>query len=251
MTANMAVADLLAIERAAVRGWPALETADIDGWLARWSSGGSVRANSVSALAFHGGDLGRAIERARAFYSARGGAARFTVTECAAPSDLDAALEARGWLKASDNITMAKDLDGPVRPGDATVVGHDAPTPDWVQVYLQGLSPDRRQIAMRIVAVVPGPRRFFSVVRDGATIASGLSVVDGALASVQCMATVPAARRTGAATAILGAIASYAASMRASRLYLQADAANADAIRVYKRDGFRVVGRHHSRELAR
>src|SRR5947207_3058700 len=46
---------LLAIERAAVAAWPALETADIDGWLWRYSGGGSQRANSVSALAFQGG----------------------------------------------------------------------------------------------------------------------------------------------------------------------------------------------------
>lgn len=251
MTASLPVRDQLAIEQAAERGWPALETADIDGWLARWSSGGSMRANSVSALTFHGSDLDRALERVRAFYSARGGIARFTITEIAAPVGLDAGLAARGWRRVGDHVTMARDLDRPVAPADASVVAHDAPTQEWAQAYLQGLSADRRQIAMRIVAGVPGPRRFFSVVRGGATIASGLSVADGAVASVQCMATLPGARRTGAATAILGAIASYAESLRASRLYLQADAANADAIRVYERNGFRVVGRYHSRELPR
>ena len=45
---------LVAIERAAVAAWPALQTADVDGWLWRYSGGGSQRANSVSALAFLG-----------------------------------------------------------------------------------------------------------------------------------------------------------------------------------------------------
>jgi hypothetical protein len=46
------------MEAAAVRSWPALETVDIDGWLWRYASGGSLRANSVSALSFRGADLG-------------------------------------------------------------------------------------------------------------------------------------------------------------------------------------------------
>src|SRR5690606_8256407 len=40
---------LLAIEGAAVRAWPAGETREVDGWLWRYSGGGSQRANSVSA----------------------------------------------------------------------------------------------------------------------------------------------------------------------------------------------------------
>ena len=47
---------LLAIERAAVRAWPAGETRDVDGWLWRYSGGGSQRANSVSALAYRARD---------------------------------------------------------------------------------------------------------------------------------------------------------------------------------------------------
>jgi hypothetical protein len=49
-------AQLARIEAAAARAWPALETADIDCWLWRYASGGSLRANSVSTLAFHGTD---------------------------------------------------------------------------------------------------------------------------------------------------------------------------------------------------
>jgi len=33
-----------------------LETANVDGWLWRYASGGSLRANSVAALAFTGND---------------------------------------------------------------------------------------------------------------------------------------------------------------------------------------------------
>ena len=108
--------DKIEIERAIVRGWPALETAAIDGWLARWSSGGSVRANSVAALKFQGRDFDAALARVVQFYRERGGIPRFTITEVASPAGLDAMLEQGGWQRHADHVTYAKDL-APPRPG--------------------------------------------------------------------------------------------------------------------------------------
>ena len=246
-------ADLLAIERASARGWPALETAEIDGWLARASSGGSVRANSVSALDYTGGDLDASLAAVVTFYRSRGARPRFTITDVSAPPGLDATLAVRGWTRAGDHLTMAKDVNPASEPvteaRGISVLRHEAPTLEWYGIYLQGLSGDRRAIAPRLVEGVPAPRCFFSGMRDGQIIASGLSVLDGAVASVQCMATLPEARRTGAARAVLAAIEAYARDGGARRLYLQADAENAAAITLYESVGFTVAGRYHTREL--
>lgn len=248
---------LAAIERAAVRGWPALETAVIDGWLARASSGGSVRANTVSALDYCGGDLDRSIAAVRAFYRQRGLPARFTITEVDNPGGLDAALADRNFVRSDDHLTFAKDIA--VRTSlaaaatarqDLRVDHHDAPTAEWFDVYLQGLSGDRRAVAPRLVQGVPGPRAFFSCFRDGQVIASGLSVADGSLASVQCMATLAAARRSGAASLVLAALETWAGQQGARRLYLQTDLANVAATSLYARQGFQIIGRYHTRELA-
>jgi len=252
--ADSTLGGLLEIERAAVRGWPALETADIDGWLARASSGGSVRANSVSALDYMGTDLDASIATVVAFYRSRGARPRFTITEISQPGGLDAALDARGWTRGGDHLTMAKDVATPSEdaahpPRGLSIVRHEQPTPDWFAIYLEGLSGDRRAVAPRLVEAVPEPRCFFSAVREGRVIASGLSVLDGGVASVQCMATLPEARRTGAARAVLQAIEAYAREGGARRLYLQADAGNAAAITLYEGVGFAVAGRYHTREL--
>ena len=61
------------------------------------------------------------------------------------------------------------------------------------------------------------------------------------------MATLVAARRTGAATAILAAIEADARANGVTRLYLQTDAANTGAISVYDRFGFHLVDRYHVR----
>jgi ribosomal protein S18 acetylase RimI-like enzyme len=242
------------IERAAVRGWPALETAVLDGWLLRSSSGGSVRANSVSALDYCGSDIDASLAQVIAFYRERGARPRFTITEVSAPAGLDAELAARGWTRQGDHLTMAKDIGsvGGERPtaGGVSIVLNQHPTPDWYRVYLEGLSENRKAIAPSIVERVPGPLCFVSGIRDGRVIASGLSVLDGNVSSVQCMATLPEARRTGAARAVLAAIEDYARRGGARRLYLQADAENVAAISLYRRIGFEVAGRYHTREWA-
>ncbi|MBS0242316.1 MAG: GNAT family N-acetyltransferase, partial [Proteobacteria bacterium] len=105
-------------------------------------------------------------------------------------------------------------------------------------------------VAPRIVEATPAPRAFFSGLLGGKVVASGLTVVDGEVASIQCMATLSEARRMGAARAVLGAIEANAARHGAKWLYLQAEAENMPAIRLYEGIGFRVAGHYHTRELA-
>jgi N-acetylglutamate synthase len=238
---------LLAIEQAAVRSWPALETADIGGWLWRSASGGSYRANSIAALAFTGADPETAITDVEQRYASRGAPSRFTVSEVSAPANLDAILARRGYERGADHFTLAKDIArGGVSP-PADVVMMREPRADWLDIYLAGLSSDRRDVAPRILANLPPQRAYFGCMRAGRLIGSGLSIVDGPLASVQCMATLADARRQGGARAVLQAIEAYARSAGCSRLYLQAEAANSAALSLYQAFGFRVVGRYHMR----
>lgn len=236
---------LIEIEQAAVRSWPALETAAIDGWLWRYASGGSQRANSVSTLAFAGADAEAAIRDAEQRYRARGAASRFTITEVSAPTDLDARLAAMGYARGHDHATMAKPVAGGPSPGDVALSSD--PEPEWLAVYLAGLGSDRKEIAPTILAGLPQRRAFFACRRGGAVVGSGLSIADGALASVQCMATLASARRQGCAQAVLGAIEAWAADQGCAHLYLQVEVANVGAIALYEGFGFHVAGRYHLR----
>jgi ribosomal protein S18 acetylase RimI-like enzyme len=237
---------LLAVEQAAVRSWPALETAAIDGWLWRYASGGSQRANSVSALAFTGADVEAAVREAERRYRASGAQAWFTVTEVSAPGDLDTRLAALGYLRSHDHVTMVKEVAvGAAIPEGIELSGE--PTPEWMAVYLTGLSDNRRAIAPTILAGLPMPRTFIACRRQGAVVGSGLTVPDGDVASVQCMATLPAARRAGSARRVLAAIETEAARRGCRLLYLQTECANTPAVALYESFGFRVGGRYHLR----
>jgi GNAT superfamily N-acetyltransferase len=243
-------AELLAIEEAAVRGWPALQSTAIDGWIWRHTTGGSVRANTVAALVFTGLDVEAAITEVERRYRAAGAPPRFTVSEVSAPADLDERLAARGYVRGDDHVTMAKRVSGGAMPADAVEVGA-APGREWMEVYLSGLSPDRRGIAPRILAGLPEPRMYFACHRDGKIAGSGLSIADGRLASVQCMATLAAHQRQGCAQSVLTAIECWAAGQACSLLYLQTGADNVAARALYCRCGFFLAGRYHTRVLTR
>jgi N-acetylglutamate synthase len=238
---------LVEIEAAAVRSWPALETADMNGWLWRYASGGSLRANSVATLSFRGVDFGAAVRDAEHRYRAKGAPCRFTISEASEPTDLDARLAAMGYARGEDHVTMAKAVAGAATLTPADVVPSADPSPEWLAVYLSGLASNRRQVAPAILAGLPARRSYFTCRRDGSVVGSGLSVAEGLLASVQCMATLADARRQGCARAVLSAIEAWAAAQGCTHLYLQAEAANTGAIALYERFGFRVAGRYHVR----
>src|SRR5262249_30865384 len=155
---------LRALERAAVRAWPAPETADIDGWLWRYASGGSLRANSVATLDFTGGDVAAAISIAERRYRDRGAPVRFTITEVSEPAGLDARLARLGYARGEDHVTMLKEIAATREEGAVTRSAQ--PTQEWLSVYLSGLGPGRAEVAPAILSRLPARRMFFAFRRD-------------------------------------------------------------------------------------
>jgi ribosomal protein S18 acetylase RimI-like enzyme len=238
--------DLRAMERLAVRSWPARETRDIAGWLWRSTSGGSIRANSVSTLEFSGGNVDTAIDEAEALYRARGEPVRFNISDIVAPAGLDQRLAARGYELADPCTTLWKPLQGD-RPAPPDVEVLDAAPSDWLDVYLGAISASRRPVAASIVARVPAPKAFFACHRDGQVVSTGLCVIGGPLAVVMCMASRAATRRTGGARAVLAAIEHFAGHCGARALFLQTGADNTAAQALYASVGYRLAGRYHVR----
>lgn len=241
---------LLQIERAAVRGWPAFEQINVDGWTFRRSKGGSIRANSVAALDWRGSDAERSIAEVERLAADRGVPACFTVSDASTPDGLDQRLAMRGYLKGEPHVTMAKAVAGKPQPPPDMEIG-DRPSADWMAVYLSGLAEDRRATAPLLIKGLPKTARFFSALDELRAISSGVSIVDGDLASVQCMATADGARRRRGAWRVLEAIETVAGVSGAKYLYLQTGAANTAARALYERFGFEVVGQYHTRTRSR
>jgi N-acetylglutamate synthase len=239
---------LPAMLRLAIDAWPALETAECDGWLWRSSGGGSKRANSVATLAFTGGDLDTAIDAAieegERRYRARGQLVRFQVEEIGAPTGLTERLLGRGYALEETTVNMAKSIApqaAALARGDGGCSVSNAPTLDWLAVYLSAITPDRRVINEEIVHGVPKPRAFILCRHEGAPISSGLCVASGDVAIVECMATAPGLRRSGGARRILAAIEAWAAAQGVTTLFLQVVEINAPAVALYAQTGFKPV----------
>jgi N-acetylglutamate synthase len=239
---------LLAIELAAVRAWPAGETRDVDGWLWRYSGGGSQRANSVSALHYRGRNVERTIDEIERLYRERGAPVRFQVGfPISEPVDLDARLAARGYVIHDPVTTLVKPVEVVAQPTDVTL--SDAPSEGWMAVYLGNISPDRQPFAAAMLARVPAPRVFAEARRQGETIATALGVLHQDAVIAECVGTARSARRQGAASAVMQALEAWAAEQSARTIGLQAVTTNMPAQGLYAALGYTAAGTYHYRFL--
>jgi N-acetylglutamate synthase len=237
---------LMRIEHAGVHAWPALETARFDGWLWRFSDGGSQRANSVSALTFTGADVEVAIDEAERRYGLRGVKSMFQVSEVAAPADLDARLSQRGYTINDPCITLIRDI-GAAPEMPAGVVCFDTATPAWFDCYASVITPARKAVAPRILARIPKPSAFCALVRDGRVVATALAVPHDGIVIAECVATLAEARGTGAGSAVMRGLEAWGAANGCRLAALQALANNAPGQALYNSLGYRPHGGYHLR----
>ena len=239
-------AQVVAMERAAARAWPALETADVEGWAWRCSGGGTRRANSVLPLAFSGASLDAAIDGVEARYGAKGLKAYFQVSSIAEPPGLDARLAARGYTYEEPCLLLAKPLTATPMPAGVDILREASA--DWFAIYAEQIDAVRRAAVPATLARVPEPRAFLLFRRDGAPLATALGVVspDG-VALVECVATRANGRRTGAAQIVMDALECWAPAQGATVAALQVVEGNTQARALYARRGYVEAGRYHYR----
>lgn len=239
--------DLLKVERAAVNAWPALESRRIDGWLWRFSQGGSYRANSVSTLDYTGRDLAASITAVEDLYKARGGKLQFQISQVSAPKQLDQALAERGYRIESPVITMAKPVAYDVESALEGIGWGPQPDPRWLHIYGSVIDESRRRVVRRILERVPQPRAFVFYRQNRITFSTALGVCEDGMVCIACVATREETRRRGGARKVLAGIEAWARTQGAHTLHLQVDADNAAAIKLYQSLGFEAVGRMHYR----
>ncbi len=224
------------MERAHVLAWPALSTARIDGWLWRYSGGGSQRANSVSTVDYYGKDIESTVREVETRYTARGASARFHSYDETSPSGLAETLRARGYREGEATTTMFKRIER--RDVVVDVEQRDGPSAEWLEVYLGEISESRRAVNALILDRIPAQRAFFGCHRDGRIVSTALCVVGFGCAVIECVTTRGRDRRRGAALAVLAALEAWAARQEADLIGLQVVSDNTPAVALYQRLGF-------------
>ena len=234
------------IEELSLNAWPCLGQVVHDGWLLRFAGGYTGRANSVQALYDGSLDLDEKIQFCERQYGRRAMPTLFKLHGAVRPGQLDSELERRGYRTFNHTSVQVADLQGSVRPDEAGIVAHEAPTDEWVAAFARFRNlPDRQVDLLRgILGQIALPARFVAVVESGQTVACGMGVTEGSSVGVFDVATREDCRRRGHATAVVGAVLDWARGEGATRAYLQVMLDNGPATSLYARLGFREAYRY-------
>jgi GNAT superfamily N-acetyltransferase len=243
------------LQERAARAVPAAVEENKDGCWLRYSDCASTWWAGATLL--HGNarsrPLARRIEAAEAFYAAHGVPARFQLCP-ACPPGLDAALAHRGYglysvisLQVATTSTIA---DG-VTARSLHVDLNDQLNEQWFELLMAAQGTDLDPAPeWRLLRRVDGRSAYATASVFDHPVAVGRAVVDTGWVGVFNMATLPAARRKGAASAVLVALAEWAISQGLEHMYLHADWTNAAALNLYRGAGFEQLCTYHYRTAA-
>lgn len=268
----MSTLDLLELANA---GWPALETVEVDGWIARLSHGVTKRANSVWPRS-EAKDAAASIERVESLYRERGLRPAFQLTD--ADAALQAMLGERGYDVVDETLVMSAPLASAPRAsarsaecvemrrvehgaalrsarslslgrvtseacaeGEITI--ETAPSAEWLHTWwaVDGRGGDaERDVARRIMC---GGEALYATLCDvtGVACVARLALVEGR-GGVYALATRADARRRGHARRVVAALIAAAAQRGVTGLWLQVIAGNVGAITLYRSLGFTPAG---------
>jgi ribosomal protein S18 acetylase RimI-like enzyme len=253
----VAVDDVIGeLERVAALHWRAPDEERIGGWLLRAARGFTGRANSALAVGDPGVPLDDALAAVVDWYGARGlppmvaVSAPLSVTG-QAPRALDDCLSERAWsTRPLRAFVMTADLPGPAGTPDlprGTELRMDAePDEAWLSMY-RSLGRDLPPAARELLLSAEWQR--FASIRDpsGTPIAIARLSVAGGWAGITAVEVSAARRRQGLGTLITRAACAGAARQGVARVFLQVETANAAALALYERCGFRYSHRYHFR----
>ena len=258
MNPAFAIELLSRIEDAGINASAPREQLWLDGWLVRLSPGKAKRARCVQAVAAGRLALDERLRRCLDLYAGAGLQPYFRITPFSQPGGLDEILAERGMARIDDTRVMVASLDAATRALETESRVFPEPTfravageafAEWVGRQ-RGSSPEARAAHAERIRHSPVPYRGLSIDDvSGETLAGGQVVVEGDLAGLYDVHCVEAARGRGLARSLCRRLLQFAATDGARVAYLQVDAGNEPALRVYRRLGFVDAYAYHYRTL--
>ena len=255
----------------------------LDGWLVRYSPGKAKRARCINAVALGQRSSQAKLAECEALYQQAGLPLVVRITPFTQPAGLDAELACQGWpmfddtrvmvlvslqertlLQAAPLSVWTAEAGGPTaqagQRSQTVHAGHGALPPGWTETiegahdYARTVGALRGSSALEIESHAQrlqwSPVPYTGLVwRDGAgTVqACGQFAREAGLVGLYDIFTAPAARGRGLARALCARLLVLARDEGARTAYLQVDAANAPARKVYARLGFQDAYTYHYR----
>jgi GNAT superfamily N-acetyltransferase len=208
-----------------------------DGWLLRLLPGKAKRARSVNPVYPSRLPLEEKIAHCERLYGAARLPALFRITPFCDPPQLEGALERRGY-GAFDHTAVESAPIVPGRHGAAAALPMNLGA--WVDAVgdLRGSPPEHRRSHLARLEGMPLTLRAVAVERAGRVVATGLTMIEDDCAGLFDVVTEEKSRREGHARAVVASLLQVAWELGARHAYLQVQADNDAARRLYRQFGF-------------
>jgi ribosomal protein S18 acetylase RimI-like enzyme len=236
--------DIKEMEYLTAQFWPARETERYKGWILNWNDGITWRANCVLPLgSIEEVQLEEAIRHVIEFYNQRGTPPAFKITEASEHEDTDKGLADMGFEKGmlthvqTMSVDELSDLYLKV-PVDIIKVSDDS---IYTLMYESGMGEVAIEARRGIINRIEGDKGIARVMIHGKIAGVGLGVVREKWLGLFSIRTIPAYQRRGVGWSVACALGMWGKDLGAVRAFIQVEANNTEALRLYKSMGFETM----------
>ncbi|HUP09660.1 MAG TPA: GNAT family N-acetyltransferase [Caldimonas sp.] len=226
----------------------------VDGWLVRFSPGKAKRARCVNAVAEGRLPVDTKLEMCRSIYASAGLPLVVRVTPFSVPGDLDARLAAAGFVRFDDTCVMVRaTLDDLPRASAGELRIEQVPLRTFAETVgrFRGSTLAEREAHAHRLAESPVPFVPYVLTDpERGALACGQAAVEGRLVGIYDVYTAAPERGRGLASVLCTRLLGQARERGATTAYLQVEAENEGARRVYRRLGFEDAYTYHYRGQA-
>lgn len=237
--------DIEAIERATLDAVAPPAVEQLDRWLLPFDS--STIGRAISAVPLRHNERDATVVRAiAARYAARGMAAAFRVADVPGLAGVRAKLTRLGYRAQQATLVQVGSVASMLELGAAPPAEvRDTAEAAWAAPFLTaGFDPVDG--AHRVQALRRARNAVYATLcEDDQTLACGTAAFGFGWASIHGMRTVAASRGQGLAARVLAGLAQAAVERGLQRVFLQVEADNTAALRLYQRTGFSTAWRYH------
>jgi len=244
------------IEDASLNASGALQQRWLDGWILRYCPGKARRSRCINAVAVGRLPVQQKLALAADLYRETDLPMVFRITRFTEPADLDAQLQALGWHRLGLTHVQVRSALQDIQPQALPAGTHwvQLAPDDYAEVVgdLRGSPVAHRLSHAERLAGSPTPYQGYAIVRDadGLVLACGQSAQEADLVGLFDVQTRDSERGLGLASRLCERLLAQAAAAGARVAYLQVEAGNAAALKMYDRLGFASGYNYHYRETS-